>query len=142
VLVFGALALGLLALGLVANWPAPLGPALMLLGAEYAVHFAAYGDSLDKGAPVYAAGLVLTAELAYWSLEPPRVAAWTEYGLLLRRLAHLVAVCSAAAALAALVIVVAASGGGGGVALEAVGAAAAVGAVAVVAVLVRRSALR
>jgi hypothetical protein len=141
VLSLGAAALALLALGLAGRWRAPVGVGLALFGAQYAVLFTAHGRSLDEAAPVYAAGFLLVAELAYWSLER-RAAAWTEHGLLLRRLAHLLGVCFAAAALAALVLVAAASGGGGGVALEALGAAAAVGAVAVVAVLVRRSALR
>jgi hypothetical protein len=141
VLSLGCLALVLLALGLAARWRAPVGLGLTLLGAQYAVLFAGHGSSLDEATPIYAAGLLLVAELAYWSLER-RVAAWTEEGLLLRRLAHLIGVCSAAAVVAALVLVAAASGGGGGVALEALGAAAAVGTVAVVALLVRRSALR
>lgn len=141
VLTLGAAALVLLALGLATRWRAPVGLGMTLLGAQYAVLFAAHGSSLDEGTPAYAAGFLLVAELAYWSLER-RVPAWTEHGLLLRRLGHLVGVCFAAAAVAALVMVAAASGGGGGVALEALGAAAAVGAVAVVALLVRRSALR
>lgn len=140
-LTLGCSALVLLALGLALRWRAPVGLGLALLGAQYGVLFAGRGSALDQATPIYAAGLLLVAELAYWSLER-RVAAWTEEGLLSRRLAHLIGVCSGAAVVSALVLVAAASGGGGGVALEALGAAAAVGTVAVVALLVRRSALR
>jgi hypothetical protein len=137
----GTAALAFLVVGLAGRWRSIVGLGLIVLGAQYAVLFGDQGRSLDEATPAYAGGFLLVAELAYWSLER-RVAAWTEQGLLLRRLGHLLGVCFAAAALAAVVLVAAASGGGGGVALEALGAAAAVGAVAVVALLVRRSALR
>ncbi|HEV8602421.1 MAG TPA: hypothetical protein VGQ68_03395 [Gaiellaceae bacterium] len=137
----GACALVLLAAGLTLGWASPTGWGLGALGGQYGVLFAAEGRSLDELTPLYAAGLILVAELAYWSLEP-RVPAGTESGLLVRRLAHLTGVCVAAATLAALVLVAAAAGGGGGLALEVLGAAAAVGALGLVAALVRGSALR
>jgi hypothetical protein len=99
------------------------------------------GRALDEAAPLYAAAFVLVAELAFWSLEP-RVPAWTEPGLLLRRLAYIVLVCVGAVLLAGAVLVVAAGSSGGGVALEAIGVAASVGVLTLVALLVRRSALR
>jgi hypothetical protein len=100
------------------------------------VLFAAEGSRLDELTPLYAAGFMLLAELAFWSLER-RVAAWSEPALLVRRLVYLSATCAGAAALAALVLVVAAASGGGGVALEALGVAAAIGALGVLAALVR-----
>ena len=41
----------------------------MLLGSAYAVHLTLDDPTLDTRAPVVAAGLLLAAELAYWSLE-------------------------------------------------------------------------
>jgi hypothetical protein len=134
----GALALTLLAGGLVARWAQPVGWGLAILGAEYAVHFAAKGRALDELTPIYAAGLMLAAELAYWSVER-RVAAWSESKVLVRRLVFLAGSCGGAATVAALVIVIASASSGGGVALKAVGVAAAIGALGLVGVLVRRS---
>lgn len=138
-LAFGALGLALLALGLASRWPSALGLALAALGGEYAVLFAAEGGRLDRFVPVYAAGLFLVAELAFWSIER-RVPAWSEPSLLERRLAFLVGACVAAASVAALVTVLAAAAGGGGIVLEAVGVAAATASLGVLALLVRRSA--
>ena len=138
-LAFGGLAVMLLAVGLAARSGPLLGWALAALGAEYTVLFAAQGPALDELVPVYAGAFVLVAELAFWSIER-RVPAWTESGLAEWRLAHLVAVSAAAVLVAGLVLVVAAAAGGGGVALEAIGVAAAIGAIALVAGLVRRSA--
>ena len=125
--VLGGVALAFLAAGLAA------------LGGEYAVLFTAQGRALDEAAPVYAVGFVLVAELAFWSVEL-RVAAWSDPTLAERRLAQLVGVCVGAAAVAALVLVVAAASVGGGIALEAIGVAAAIGALVLLGVLVRRTA--
>jgi hypothetical protein len=104
------------------------------------VLFAAEGRALDELTPVYAGAFVLVAELAFWSIER-RVPAWSEPMLVELRLARLAATCIAAAGVAALVIIVAAAAsGGGGIALEAIGVAAATGALALVGVLVRRNA--
>ena len=81
---------------------------------------------------MYAGAFILVAELAFWSIER-RVPAWSEPGLVERRLAYIVGACAAAAAIAALVLVAAAASGGGGVALEAIGVAAAIGALILVA---------
>ena len=134
----GGLALSLLAIGLGARSGASLGWGLAALGGEYAVLFSAQGRALDELTPLYTGAFILVAELAFWSIER-RVPAWSEPGLVERRLAYLAGVSAAAAAVAAVVLVVAASSGGGGVALEAIGVAAAIGALALVAVLVRRS---
>jgi hypothetical protein len=138
-LALGGLALAFLAAGLTTRSAAALGWGLAVLGGEYAVLFAAQGRALDEAAPVYAVGFVLVAELAFWSVER-RVAAWSEPTLTERRLALLVGVCVGAAAVAALVLVLAAASGGGGIALEAVGVAAAIGALALLGALVRRTA--
>ena len=138
-LAFGGLAVVLLAVGLAARSGPVLGWGLAALGGEYTVLFAAQGPTLDVLAPVYAGAFVLVAELAFWSIER-RVPAWTESGLAEWRLAHLAAMFAGAALVAGLVLVVGAAYGGGGVALEAIGVAAAIGAIALVAGLVQRSA--
>jgi hypothetical protein len=131
----GTVALVLLAAGLTIRSSGTLGWSLAALLAEYAVLFRAEGRSLDELTPVYAAGLLLVAELAFWTIEP-RVSTWADPGLLERRLAFLVSACAGAAFVAALVLVIAAAGGGG-VAVDAAGAAAAVGILALTALLVR-----
>ena len=138
-LAFGCLAVVLLAAGLAARSGATVGWALVALGAEYTVLFTAQGPALDELAPLYAGAFLLVAELSFWSIER-RVPAWSEPGLVERRLARLAAVSLGATALAAAVLVLAAASGGGGVALEAVGVAAAIGALVLLALLVRRSA--
>ena len=137
VLALGAAALLWLVLGLATRWSAALAAGLVLLGAEQAVRLANGSDSVDPWTPVYAAGLLLAAELAWWSIEQ-RVPAWSQPGVVLRRLLVIVALCAAGAALAALIVVAAGSPLEGGVGLELVGVAAAVAAVAVVAALARR----
>jgi hypothetical protein len=115
-----------------------VGWALALLGAEYAVHFSAEGKVLDEITPAYAGGFLLVGELAFWSIES-RVAAWSEPGLVGRRLMYVIASGAAATCVAAIALVLAAASGGGGLALEAGGVAAAIGALVLLAVLVRRS---
>ena len=69
-----------------------------------------------------------------------RIAAWSDPALAERRIGLLVGVCAGAAAVAALVLVVAAASVGAGIALEASGVAAAIGALVLLGVLVRRTA--
>jgi hypothetical protein len=138
-LALGGLAVVLLAAGLTARSGAILGWGLVALGAEYTVLFTAQGPVLDELAPLYAGAFLLVAELSFWSIER-RVPAWSEPGLLERRLARVAACSLGAMALAAGVLVLAAASGSGGVALEAIGVAAAIGALVLLAVLVRRSA--
>jgi hypothetical protein len=104
------------------------------------VLFAAEGARLDRVAPAYAAGLLLVAELAFWSIEG-RIAAWTDPEVVIWRLARLALACVGAAVLGAIVIAdAAAASGGGGLLLETLGVAAAIGALVVVTVLLRRHA--
>jgi hypothetical protein len=138
----GWLALALLAFGLLVGWAGALGCGLAVLGAEYAVLFAAEGATLDELTPVYAVGFVFVAEVAFWSIER-RVPAWSEATALEWRLARLAAVCAGAAVVAALSTVSAAAAtGGGGVVLESFGVGAAIGSVLILAVLMRRLFLR
>jgi hypothetical protein len=137
----GGLALAIMTLALLAGNGPAVGWGLAFLGGEYAVWFSEQGSALDEATPLYAAGFIVVAELGYWSVER-RVAAWSEPELPVRRLVQLVLAAGGAAAVAALVLVEAAASSGGGAALEAVGVAAAIGALVLLAVLLRRSALR
>lgn len=138
---FGALSLVFLFGGLVTRSPQAIGLALTALAGDYAVLFATKGSAIDEATPLYAAGFMLVAELAFWSLER-RIPAWSEPGLLDRRLGYLAASCTGAAGFAALAVVAASAGRGGGVGLEAVGVVAAIGALALVAGSVRSAFLR
>ena len=131
----------LLVFGLVARSSAGIGFALVSLGATYGVLFTAEGSRLDRLAPVYAAGLLLVAELAFWSVES-RVPAWSDPELVIWRLARLALACAGAAVLGAIVIADASAGtGGGGLVLETLGVAAVIGAIVLVTALVRRAAV-
>ena len=138
VFTLGAVSLALLAAGLGVRMVGPVAWALVALGSEYGVFLVSRGPELDEVTPLFAAGFVLVAELAFWSLER-RVDAWTEPWLLIRRLGYLAGTCLLAAVVAALVLVGAAAWQGGGLALEVVGVAAAIGALALVVAFVYRS---
>jgi hypothetical protein len=127
--------------GLVSRWSAPLAAGIVFLGAEQAVRLATGRSSVDPWTPAYAAGLLLAAELAWWSIEP-RVAAWSEPGAVLRRVLTVAAACVGAGLLAALVVLAAGAPLRGGVGLELVGVLAAAAAVAVVAAVARAPAGR
>jgi hypothetical protein len=130
----------MLALGLLARSSTALGFALVAIGGTYAVLFAAEGAHLDRLAPAYAAALLLVAELAFWSIEA-RVPAWTDPEVVIWRLARLALACVGAAVLGAIVVADAsAANGGGGLLLETVGVVAAIGALVLVTVLLRRHA--
>jgi hypothetical protein len=106
------------------------------LGAEQAVRLTAGPSKVDPWTPVYAAGFLLAAELAWWSIEP-RVPARADVEVLIRRVMAIAACCVGGALLAAVVVLAAGAPLHGGVALELVGAAAAVAAILVVAAVAR-----
>jgi hypothetical protein len=122
-----ALAFLALTAAIVLGWSPFVPLSLGLLGAAYATRLALDDPSLDTGAPLFGAGLLLTAELAYWSLEE-RDGAVAEPGEQLRRLALVVGL--ALGALAA---------GAGLLAIADVAAAAAAAALLVVVLLARRA---
>ena len=134
----GAAALALLALALARRITALVPWPIALAGAGYAVMLALNADATDAAAPLYAAGLLLAAELAYWSLEARGVP--EERGLLPLRVGVIAACCLGTIVVGGALMVAAAAGGRGGVALEAVGVAAAAAAVALVTWLARRQA--
>jgi hypothetical protein len=129
----GILALGI---GLAARWSAALAFGLAVVGAEHAVRLATGLSRVDPWTPLYAAGFLLAAELAWWSIEP-RVPAWAEYGTTARRLGVVVTACAGGAVLSALVVLAAGAPLHGGLALELVGVAAATAALVVVAAVAR-----
>jgi hypothetical protein len=131
----GAAATLALAIAIVLRSPRLAVAALVLLGAEYAGFFLVRGSTVDQRAPLYGAGFLVAAELAFAAME--RRAPGTRE-LALFRVVALVALAVAAVALGATVLAVAALPAGGGIALHAVGVAAAVALV----VLLGRLALR
>jgi hypothetical protein len=134
--VVGAPAVVILLLGLASRWSAALTAGVVVLGAQQAVRLELGTDAFDEWAPLTAAALLLCAELAWWSIEP-RVPAWAQPGLALRRLATIVALCAGGSAIGAVMLVAAGASLSGGVALELVGIVAATAAVAVVAYAAR-----
>jgi hypothetical protein len=125
-----------LCLGLATRWSAALATGVVFLGAEQALRLALGPGTVDAWTPAYAACLLFSAELAWWSIEP-RVAAWWEPAVVAWRLAAIVGMCAATAVVAALVVLAAGAPLQGGLGLELVGVAAAFAAVAVVAVIAR-----
>jgi hypothetical protein len=125
-----------LAAGLALRWSAALAGGMVVLGAEQAVRLATGPTALDPWTPLYAGGFLLVAELAWWSIEP-RVPAFAEEGLALRRLLTVGVACAGGSALAAVVVLAAGAPLRGGVGLELVGVLAAAGALAVVATVAR-----
>jgi hypothetical protein len=125
-----------LGLGLSLRWNAPLVLGVACLGAEQAVRLTDGPSTVDPWTPVYAAGFLLAAELAWWSIEP-RVPAWSDLAVVARRVLAIAACCVGGALLAALVVLAAGAPLHGGVGLELVGVVAAVAAIGVVAAIAR-----
>jgi hypothetical protein len=132
----GALGWTIAAVALLGKWPSLLPWGLAGVGAGYAVFLGLRTGSADGGAPLVAAGLVVAAELGFWSLESRD--AHVERAVLVRRIV-LIAASGLGAALVGSLLLVAAAGVSGGVGLEAVGVLAAVLTLAIVAVLAARS---
>ncbi len=136
--VASVVALTVLAAGLALRLPVTIPVAIALLGAEYVAILGFEADALDTQAPLVAGALLAIAELAYWSLEL-RGAVVDEAGTYLRRIALLatlvVGVVGIGAIMLTLVEVVAA----GGIAVDILGAAAAFGALALLALAARRT---
>jgi hypothetical protein len=137
----GLLAALVLALALWRGWPTAVAWALALLASGYALSLSLGPDraTIDAAAPVVAAGLLVVAELAYWSLELRDPGRW-EGPLLGRRLAVLGALALVSLALGSVVVVFTTLETGGGVGLTVLGVAAAVATLAILAGLARRAA--
>jgi len=124
-----------LAAALVARSTDVLPWAVALGGAEYAAFLVIRSGTIDPYAPLYGAGLLLVAELAYWSVE--RHVPSRGEGLTGRRASLVLAASLAAGGLGGLILTMAELSVNGGLALEILGVAAAVGALAVLARLAR-----
>ncbi len=125
----------LLAGALAAGMPAVVVPAVVALGSEYAVSLA---PAVNGRAPLYAAGLLVVAELSYWSLEL-RIGIAAEAGTMRVRAVLVGLLTVAAVVLGGIMLGLSGLRLGGGVGWEVVGLVAAVGALALVATLARRA---
>jgi hypothetical protein len=123
----GGAAVFVLVLGLVLGRPAAVPWAIAGLGAEYAASLR--GEELDGRVPLYAVGLLVTAELAYWALALRR-GARDEPGMAPRRLISLLIAATIGLVAGTLLVAVGHVPLRGGLAVEAVGLAAAIGALA------------
>jgi len=130
-------ALGVLVVALVLGWARLVPLALVLLGAAYALYLAVDDPPLDVSAPAFAAGLLVTAELAYWSIEE-REKVQTEVGETLRRGAIVAAQGAAALVLCGALLTLADVARTRGLAVDLLGAAAAATALLWFARLARR----
>lgn len=123
---------------LVLRWAMLVPAAVALVGAEYAALLGFEGEGLDLRAPLVAAALFAAAELAYWSLEL-RGGVADEAGTHLRRVAVLASFLVATVALGLALLSLVEAVTVDGAALQVAGAAAAVGAVALLALAARRT---
>jgi hypothetical protein len=133
----GAIGAMLLVLVLVRGLDDLLGSAVFLLGGCYVLGLFAGHHPLDERAPLVAAALLLSAELATWSLEQRRPIPAPRQ-LVLARLGAIGVLAFAGLAASALVLVASAAPVGSGLAWTLLGAVAAVLAVAVTARLASR----
>jgi len=123
--------------GLILRFAVAVPIAVILVGAEYAAVLGFEGEEIDLRAPLVAAALFAVAELAYWSLEL-RGAVVDEAGTYLRRVSLLALLVVGTVALGTGLLAVVEAISTRGPAFDALGAAAAVGALALVAVAASR----
>jgi hypothetical protein len=125
---FGAL---LLLFVLVRQTDDLLGWAVLLNGVAYAGATIAHGTHVDEAAPLVGVGLLLSAELATWSLDE-RWSIKSDRDVHVARLVGVSGLCVAGLGVSALVVALATASIGGGLVWTTLGAAAAVGVLAVV----------
>jgi hypothetical protein len=135
VAVVGLIGATVLAVAFLGRWQDLLPWGIALLGGQYAAALLLRDEEIDAGAPLYAAGLFVTAELAYWALERGP----TARAVVASRLTGLLAAALGAAAVGAIVLSAAEGGGGEGAAVQALGLGAAAAAVGLVTWLAWRS---
>jgi hypothetical protein len=128
----GGLAVLLLVAGLLPRLSFAIPLAIAFLGFQYALLLLFGGDALDTRAPFVAAALFAIAELAYFALEL-RDAVADEPGTYLRRASLVAGLSIAVVAVGVAILALAEATGRGGVLLQLLGAAAAVGALALLA---------
>ena len=110
----------------------------LLLGGAYTVYLAVDDVPLDPAAPVLAAGLLVSAELAYWSLEEREKVAG-ERGEALRRIAVLLGLGASALLVSGGLLAIADETHARGLAIDLVGAVAAAGVLGLIAVYAKVS---
>jgi hypothetical protein len=121
----------------VLGWSSLVPASVGLMGAAYAVHLALDDPALDTRAPLLAAGLLLAAELAYWSLEELQNVR-TEAREQLRRLAVVVLLALSGLLVGAVLLAVADVARTRGLAVDLLGAAAAASALLLLVLVARR----
>ena len=132
-----AVAAGLLATGLALRWPLVIPGAICLLAAPYVAILGFEIEGIDTRAPLLAALLLAIAELGYWSLEL-RGALADEPGTYLRRVALIAGFAVGTIAGGTVVLVLVDEIAADGAAFDIAGAAAAVGAIALLALAAAR----
>lgn len=118
------LALVVLAVVLVRGWARVVPAPVVALGALYAARLALDEPTLDASAAAIAAGLLLTTELAYWSLDE-RERIPSEDGEGARRLAHVAALGAATVVVSLALLALADAFRARGLAIDLLGALAA-----------------
>jgi hypothetical protein len=137
--VTGAAAAGLvLAAGLALRMALAIPVAVAILGTEYVALLGFEGEALDTRAPVVAAALLAVTEFGYWSLELRRPVA-DEAGTSLRRLGLLAVLLAGVLALGVVLLALVEAVSAGGPAVDLLGAVAAIGALALLALAARRT---
>jgi hypothetical protein len=132
-----ALALLALVAALVLGWTSLVPVSLLLLGATYVARLTADDAALDAKAPLFGVGLLLAAELAYWSLEEQQRVR-SEPGDGLRRLGFVALLALLALSVGAILLGAADTARAGGLAVDLLGAAAAAAVLLVVVLYARR----
>jgi hypothetical protein len=117
-----------LVVALAGRWQELLPWAISLLGAQYAASLLIRGGGIDALAPFYAAGLLVTAELAYWALERGPAAR----AIVVSRVGALLALALGAAGVGTALLAASEGSGDGGILLQLLGLAAAAAAVGLV----------
>jgi hypothetical protein len=110
---------------------------LGVLGGYYGLQLAVDDAPFDLALPLVAVGLLLTAELSYWSLEE-REPVEGDPGDDLRRLGFVASLAAATFVLSTLLLLLVDVVRAGGLALDLIGAAAAAGVVVAIVLMARR----
>jgi len=126
-----AVAFVALVAALVQGWPSLVPAAVVLAGGSYAIELAVDDAPIDVAAPVVAVGLLLAAELGYWSLDE-RSRAPGDGGQGLRRAAFVAVAAAGALVVSSALLALVEDVRGRGLALDVVGALAAVAAIVTV----------
>jgi hypothetical protein len=135
-LALGGASVFVLVVGLALGRAAAVPWAVVGLGAEYAVSLR--GEELDGRVPLFAVGLLVVAELAYWALQLRR-GPRDEPGMAQGRIVALLIAGTTGLIAGSLLVVVGSVPLRGGLAVEALGLTAAVGALMILLSLARRA---